>query len=481
MNMEFSRARQEKDKNFDGKFFFGVKTTGIFCRPSCPAPMAKEENVEYFDTMFAALEKGFRPCLRCRPDIEVEYYNGNVGGTSVVDRALQKIFDGYLNDHTLAELAVNLMISERHLRKLFVDNLGVPPIKIARYHKTLFAKKLLTSSNQSVTDIAFASGFGSIRQFNDAFKITFGKTPTEVRNLSRQAQAQDNTTLLLRYSPPFDFKQILKFLQIRAIKGVELVTDTSYSRTFRTQNTRGYFTVCDHPDQSALALSIVSDDIKCFMQVHNRVRQMFDLDTDFSDINKRFISDPLLSKGMDKNHVPRLPVAFDPFEFIIRAILGQQITVKAATTLAGRIARKGNLQTNESFPKGLNFFFPRPKELMDMDLNGLGITQTRQGTLQTAVQAIIDKTISLSPNQSLEAFNQQFSALKGIGPWTVNYVGMRGLGMIDSFPASDLGVIKAMMRDNKKPTIKDILKQSEKWRPYRAYAALCLWNSLKEK
>lgn len=481
MDTKFSRARQRKDKNFDGIFFFGVKTTGIFCRPSCPAPTAKEENVEYFDTIFAALEKGFRPCLRCHPDIEIDYYNGNANGTSVVDTALKNIFDGYLNDHTLAELAADLMISERHLRKLFVDNLGVPPIKIARYHKTLFAKKLLISSNKPVTDIAFASGFNSIRQFNEAFKATFGKTPTEARNLSQQAHIQDNTTLLLRYSPPFDFKQILTFLRIRAIEGVELVTNTNYSRTFRTRNTRGYFTVCDHPAQSALALSIVCDDIKCFMQIHNQVRRMFDLDTDFSDINKRFINDPLLSKGMDNSHMPRLPVAFDPFEFIIRAILGQQITVKAATTLAGRIAKRSNLQTDDSFPHGLHFFFPQPKEFMTMNLDKLGITKTRQQTLQTAIQAVIDKKISLSPNQSLETFNQQFSALKGIGPWTVNYVGMRGLGIIDSFPASDLGIIKAMMLDDKKPTVHNILKQSEKWRPYRAYAALCLWNSSKEK
>ncbi|MBI9091443.1 MAG: methylphosphotriester-DNA--protein-cysteine methyltransferase family protein [Desulfobacterium sp.] len=178
MNKEFSRARIKKDKNFDGKFLFGVKTTGIFCRPSCPSPVAKEENVTYFNTIFEAIEKGLRPCFRCRPDVDVEYYNGNISGVSVVNNALERIYDGYLNYHSIQDLAKELLLSDRHLRKLFVDNLGVPPIKIARHHKSLFAKKLLLFSDQSITDIAFASGFGSIRQFNTVFKTVFGKTPT---------------------------------------------------------------------------------------------------------------------------------------------------------------------------------------------------------------------------------------------------------------------------------------------------------------
>ncbi len=478
MHTDFSLARREKDKNFDGKFFFGVKTTGIFCRPSCPSPTAKEENVEYFDTIFEALEKGFRPCLRCRPDVEVDYYRGNVNGITIVNTALKLIYDGYLNNHSLAELADQLNISERHLRKLFVENLGAPPVKIARYHKALFAKKLLMTSSQPIVDIAFASGFGSLRQFNDAIKDIFGKTPTAIRKQS--SRPDSSTTLLLKYSTPFDFQQALDFMRIRAINGVEVVGDNFYSRTFRTGQACGYFTVKDNPKESALDLSIVSDDIKCFMEIHNRVRRMFDLDTDFTLINKRFVKDKLLSKGMENGHVPRLPIAFNPFEFVVRAILGQQITVKAASTLAGRIAKRANIIAGEDFPEGLNYYFPNESEFITMDLNDLGITKIRQETIRTTTQAIIDKTVSLSSNQSFETFHKSFIALKGIGDWTVNYVGMRGLGMIDSFPASDLGIIKALMKGDKKPTLKDIMKRSEKWRPYRSYAALCLWNSLKE-
>jgi len=482
MQQEYRQAREAKDKNYDGRFFFGVKTTGIFCRPSCPSPVAKEKNVLYFETLFQALEQGFRPCYRCRPDVEVAYYNGNVDGTFLVGAALEKIYGGYLHDHSLEALAAEVGISDRHLRKLFMDNLGVPPVAIARYHKALFAKKLLIYSEQSITDIAYASGFGSIRQFNDVVKKVFGKTPTSIRgdetteDMAEPLSGKPLTRLLLPYKKPLDFGQVLSFLRTRAIAGVEVVTEKSYTRTFRTEKTCGYFTVTDNPAESALELRIDCDDIRCYMEVHNRVRRMFDLDTDFSRINPQLATHDIMSKGMTDGHVPRLPVAFDPFEFVIRAILGQQITVKAATTLAGRIAQKAGLETGNGFPPGLTRFFPNAQELFDLDLSGTGITQTRQGTLKTTISAILDKTVNLSPNQSFEAFHRDFSALKGIGDWTVHYVAMRGLGMKDCFPATDLGVIKALTHGEKPPSKKEILTMAEAWRPYRSYATLCLWN-----
>jgi AraC family transcriptional regulator of adaptative response / DNA-3-methyladenine glycosylase II len=477
MNTEFSRARIKKDKNFDGTFLFGVKTTGIFCRPSCPSPVAKEENVIYFNTLFEAIEKGFRPCYRCKPDVEVEYYNGNIHGASVVNTALGKIYDGYLNYNAIQDLAKELHLSDRHLRKLFVDHLGVPPIKIARYHKSLFAKKLLLFSDQSVTDIAFASGFGSIRQFNDVFKEIFGKPPTMVREESMtKKSSQDNTTLLLKYKKPFNFSHILSFMKPRAMKGMEVITENSYARTFRTDRAKGFFVVKDNPERSALELRIACDDIKCYMEIHNRVRRMFDLDTDFTVINKKFARDKQLVQGMVEGHVPRLPIAFDPFEFVVRAILGQQISVKAATTLAARVARQAAMETGNSFPQGLDHFFPTPSELMNLDLGGLGVTRTRQATIKTAAQGILDRDVQLTANQSFDTFSKDFSKLKGIGEWTVNYVAMRGLGMLDSFPASDIGVIKALATEGTPPSKKEIMAMAEKWRPYRSYATLCLWN-----
>ncbi|KUK73568.1 MAG: DNA repair protein and transcriptional regulator, AraC family [Clostridiales bacterium 38_11] len=468
MNKEGYRiARVTKDKSFNGEFFFGVRTTNIFCRPSCPSPVAKEENVLYFDTMFKALEMGFRPCMRCRPDINVGYLNGNVDGAETVNTALEMIYDGYLSYHNISDLAKELFISERHLRKLFNDNVGIPPVKIARYHKAIFSKRLLLFSALSMTDIASVSGFGSIRQFNDVFKEIFGVSPSGMRKETyKGTEKHKEAVLLLPYEGHFDFNQMLLFMKDRAIKGVEVINDGSYSRTFRTNDAKGYFVVSNNPEKSALELRIVSDDIRCYMIIYNKVQKMFDLDRDLSVINEKLKRDPILSQGMDNGEVPRLPLAFDTFEFV----------VKAATTLAGRITEKAAIKCDDDYPIGLAYFFPTPEELKSLNLEQLGITKPQQSTLRKVVDGVIDNSISFTKNQSFEAFKNDFSAIKGIGDWTVDYVAMRGLGMVDSFPATDLGVINALRIDNKKLTRKEILKAAEKWRPYRAYATLCLWN-----
>lgn len=451
----YENARINKDRHYDGQFFFAVKTTNIFCRPSCPSPIAKKENVTYYETMFDALNHGYRPCRRCRPDVNVEYYNGNVDGAELVNKALGMIYDGYLNEHSLGDMAGTLGVTDRHLRNLFNDNIGMPPVKVAAYHRVLFAKKLLVYSDISVTDVAYASGFGSTRQFNDVFKDTFGQTPTEVRGVKINIAAGDSQTNLIDtkisedgtkqertseavmkipYEEPFDYEGILSFVGARAIKGVEVVGDGTYQRTFRIGEAKG-----------------ISDYLG---------------------------KDPLLIKGMKDGLVPRLPVAFNTFEFIIRAILGQQITVKAATTLAGRIAERFGMKVGNGYPDGLECYFPGPEELKEMSIEGLGITGIRQNTIRTVTEAVVNGTVSLSRNQSYEQFRNDFIALKGIGSWTVNYVAMRGLGMMDSFPAKDLGVIKALMDGDRKPSEKEILKRAEGWQPYRAYAALCLWYGL---
>ena len=226
-----------------------------------------------------------------------------------------------------------------------------------------------------------------------------------------------------------------------------------------------------------MALQVECEDITCYMPLYNRVRRMFDLDTCFADINQRFAHDCLLSRGMQDGHVPRLPVAFNPFEFTVRAVLGQQISVKAATTLAFRIARKAGSHTDRSFPCGLDLFFPTPQELMEIDLEDLGITRTRQNTIRTVTAGVLNGQFSLAANQSFAEFYKAFTALKGIGDWTANYVAMRGLGHMDCFPANDLGIIRALAVDGKAQTLKDMQAFSEKWRPYRTYAALCLWNA----
>ncbi|MFT5702396.1 MAG: AraC family transcriptional regulator of adaptative response / DNA-3-methyladenine glycosylase II [Desulforhopalus sp.] len=480
MNELLSKARILRDKNFDGKFFFGVQTTGIFCRPSCSSRVAKEENVQYFNTVFDALDNGFRPCLRCRPDIATDYYNGNPSGTLVVKEALEMIYDGYLHEHSIQDLASSLSLSGRHLRKLFIDNLGLSPGKIDRYHKVLFAKKMLLYSEKSITDVAFASGFGSLRQFNDVFKATFATPPSALRSKAKDTKNR-GASLRINYKKPFDFDSILSFLRKRAIKGVENVTTSSYSRTFRTESSSGFFVVANNSKDGCLELTIDASDLRCYMTIYNRVRKMFDVDTDFSAINARFSTDKHLSTGMVDGHVPRLPVAFDPFEAVVRAILGQQISVQAATTLVGRIVHEASIETTSEFPSGLDYFFPFSDELMGLEIGDIGITKTRQETLKTVTRAVLDKVIDISINQSFETFQSKFTALKGIGDWTAHYVAMRGLGMMDCFPYNDLVVIKALTINDTLPSKNEILERGELWRPYRTYATLCLWNSLKKK
>lgn len=480
MNLKLlSEARIAKNKSFDGQFFFAVKTTGIFCRPSCPSPVAKEENVEYYNTIFEALVKGYRPCLRCRPDIEIPYDQQNVDGVFIVEKALQLIYDGFLNRHSIKELSEALFISERQLRQVFVDNLGLPPVKIAKYHKVLFAKKLLLYSTLSLNDVIEASGFGSVRQFNLGFKEILDTTPSEMRKLGeKKLKSISNPILLLPYKDSFDFDQMIGFMRLRQLKGIEHITETSYSRTFRTDSSKGYFTVRDNKEAQALELEISSEGINAYMDVYHRVRKMFDMTTNFDLINAHLSQDSLLLKGMSSGKVPRLPVAFNTFEFVIRAILGQQVSVKAATTFAGRIVDAGGIMTDDYFPEGLTHFFPSVEEFKKLSLELVGLTKTRQQTVWNVVEALSEDVFSLSPNQSLGEFHKEFSTVKGIGDWTVYYVAMRGLGMVDGFPAMDLGVLLAMQEGENKPKKKEVLERAEKWRPYRAYATLCLWQGL---
>jgi AraC family transcriptional regulator, regulatory protein of adaptative response / DNA-3-methyladenine glycosylase II len=478
---KFRKARKLKDKNFDGIFYFAVKTTGVFCRPSCPAPIAKEKNVKYYDSIFTAMNEGFRPCHRCRPDIQTDYYKGNPAGSNIIKKALQLIYDGYLHEHSVPDLAEKLSLSERHLRKLFQDNIGISPSKIDRYNKILFAKKLLLHSNQSITDIAFASGFGSLRQFNDVFKASFNTTPSAIRKeIYLPGINQKDTSLEIKYTTPYDFLSILEFLKPRVLRGVEKITDSSYSRTFRTSNATGFFSIHNNIEKNCLQLSVHCSDLRCLMPVYNRVRKMFDVDTDFSSLNKRFANNPILSRGMHNNQIPRLPVAFDPFEVVIRAIIGQQLSVPAATTVTSRFAQETNILADSSFPDGLDYFFPLPEEVLNITLDGIGLTNTRQETIMKVVKAIIENKFELTADQSFETFRTNFTTLKGIGDWTAHYVAIWGLGLQDCYPYNDLRVIKALTLNGDRPTANTVKRAGMRWYPFRTYATLCLWNSLKE-
>jgi AraC family transcriptional regulator of adaptative response / DNA-3-methyladenine glycosylase II len=428
--------------------------------------------------MFEAMEAGFRPCHRCRPDIEVEYSNRNIDGASTVNEALIKIYDGYLNTHSINDLAESLFISARHLRKLFVENIGMPPIKIAKYHKSIFAKKLLLYSTMPITKVAFASGFRSVRQFNDVFKKLFDITPTAFRKKSVSNNATvDCMTLQIIYKKPFHFKQMLSFMKDQLIEGIEKINDNCYSRTFRINDAKGYFTISNDAVKSVLKLDIHSDDVRCYMTIYNKVRKMFDIDCNVIAISKHLSKDNLLCKGMLDGQILRLPIAFDPFEFIIKAILIQQASLKSATTLVSQIAKKMDCKTDSTYPNGLDYFFPSQDEFHFLNLDGIGITKTSQNIIKCILDNLSKNDLSLTYNQSFNKFYDDFSKIKGIENCTIQNVAMRGLGMVDSFPIKDLNIIKTLTINNIKPTTEEIAKISENWRPYRAYAALCLWNT----
>lgn len=423
----------------------------------------------YFETVKQALEEGFRPCKRCQPDIFVEHYQNNIEGIHVVHEALKMIENNYLLNHSLNNLAKALHVSLRHLRALFVHNIGATPIKIAMFQRALYAKNQLASTNKRITDIAFESGFGSTRQFNDVFKKTFSVTPTMYKK-SPEIYDIGRVVLTLPYDEFFDFSKVLDFLPHRMTRGVEVIRDGCYQRTYRLNDTFGFLSVSDKV--GVLEIEVYTNHILDCYEVYQRMIGLFDLNTDFDPILKRFKEDPILRKGLVDGQVPRLPKAFNAFELTIRAIINQQISIKATSTFMERLVKKANLQTPRCFPDGLDFFFPNSKQLYEMPLDDIGLTKTRQQTIQYVTEAIQSGDVSLTVNQSFDHFRKAFIQVKGIGDWTINYVALRGLGMVDSFPAKDLGVIKAL-KTNKEKELIDI---AEAWRPYRGYATLCLWH-----
>jgi len=462
----YSIARIKKDKSFDGQFYFGVKTTGIFCRPSCPCPIAKEENVVYFDSVIEAFDKGFRPCKRCQPDKFVEHYHKNLDGVELVQKSLKIIDSGFLVDHSLEDLSDYLYISNRHLRQLFADFLGTTPLKVSLFKKVLLAKEALRNTDWSITRVADGSGFSSTRQFNDVFKKYTQMTPSDFR---KSKEGLDAICLEIPYEEEFQINHILDFLPHRITRGVEKIEDNIYSRTFRIDSVCGYLEVEDKIGH--IELRVYTDKITVLYDIYQRIIGLFDLATDFKPIYEHFKSDDLLLEGLVDGTLPRLPKAFNPFELTIRAIINQQISIKATSTFMHRLVVKAGLST-VAYPDGLDYYFPRSQELYETDISDIGLTNTRQQTISNVVKALMEEQVSLSVNQSFEAFRKSFIQVKGIGDWTINYVALRALGMVDAFPAKDLGVVKALGTKNEK----EILTIAEKWRPYRGYATLCLWH-----
>jgi len=465
-----SRARLSRDARFDGKFFIGVLGSGVYCRPICPAPTAKEKNVRYFASAAAAAEAGFRPCLRCRP----ESSPGTpawLGTSNTVSRALRLIGESGLEDGGVEVLAERMGVGSRHLRRLFLRHLGATPTAVARTRRLHFAKKLIDETTLPMSQIALASGFGSVRRFNAGIREVYHRTPTQIRRLARQTSIQPENQYLfrLRFRPPYDWPGMLSFLAPRATPGVESVDLGRYRRSISLGGNHGYFEV-SLENENTLAVRVQFGDPHSLYAIIDRVRAMFDLTADWSAIAPSLRTDPVLRRRVEAVPGLRVPGCWNAFELATRAILGQQVSVRAATTLAGRIARAFGKPISAT--GGLTHLFPEPAVLADADVATVGLPRARAETIRAFARAVRDGRFTFEGVVDTEAFLARLCAIPGIGEWTAQYVAMRALGEPDAFPADDLGLQRALDSG----TARELERRAEAWRPWRAYAAMYLWT-----
>jgi AraC family transcriptional regulator, regulatory protein of adaptative response / DNA-3-methyladenine glycosylase II len=477
------RALQTRDGRFDGRLFAGVRTTGTYCRPICPARTPRRENVHFFPSAAAAQEAGFRPCLRCRPEISPAL--GSWRGTSnTVSRALTLIEAGALDSAGIEALAERLGIGERQLRRLFHQHLGASPIAVAQTRRVLLAKQLIHETHLSMADVAMAAGFGSVRRFNETFQHLFGRPPAELRRSRNNGGPglKDAVAIRLPYRPPYDWDFIVSFLAARAIAGVEAVSARCYARTIELNGARG--TICVEPGDGAwLKATIRFPRLETLPAIIARIRRLFDLAADPLMIGSHLAEDPILAPLVAERPGMRVPGAWDGFELAVRAILGQQITVPAATRLLGKLVGAYGSRFDDDRPevaglKGLTHLFPRPEGLAPLDLSTLGMPRSRAAALSGLAAAVAADPQIFALHRSLEDASERLRSLSGVGEWTAQYIAMRELREPDAFPAADIGLLRAMVDEQgRRPTPRQLLARSEKWRPWRAYAALHLWAS----
>jgi AraC family transcriptional regulator of adaptative response / DNA-3-methyladenine glycosylase II len=458
------RARRSRDARFDGRFFIGVITTGVYCRPICPARSAKDENVRYFPTAAAAQAAGFRPCLRCRPEAApgTPAWHGTSG---LVSRALRLISEGALDANGVDRLADRLGVTARHLRRLFRAHLGATPLEVALTRRVHFAKKLLDETTLPFDEVALASGFGSLRRFNGQIRETFARTPTQLRRLARRRVALDpeRYTLRLAYRPPFDWDAMLEFLRLRAIPGVESVVESRYRRTIGIDGRCGVIEVSRLEARSELELEVRFADSRALLGIVERARQMFDLGADPAVIAFHLESDPLLREKLVKHPGIRVPGAWDAFETAVLAILGQRAAAGAAAATAGRIAAM--FGSPVSAGEGLERMFPSPASLARAELERAGVSSSRAEAIRSLARQVADGTMSIR--------RSSLARLPGLTSWSAEYVAMRALGEPDAFPSGDK-VVSGMAGGL---TEAELDRRSEAWRPWRAYAVVLLWQA----
>jgi AraC family transcriptional regulator of adaptative response / DNA-3-methyladenine glycosylase II len=475
------RAFATRDPRFDGRVFAGVKTTGIYCRPICPARTPKPENVTFYPSAAAAQEAGFRPCLRCRPDAAPDL--GAWRGTSnTVSRALSLIEAGALDAADVEDLASRLGVGERQLRRLFRQHLGASPIAVAQTRRVLLAKQLLHETRLPMAEVAMAAGFGSVRRFNETFQQLFDRPPAALRRAGGHetgAAEGGAVTLRLPYKAPYDWEAMIAFLSARAVPGMEAVSADRYVRTLAMDGAHGTVAV-ERGEGEALVATVRFPGLQALPAVIARIRRVFDLAADPGMIGEHLSQDPALAPLVAARPGLRAPGAWDGFELAVRAILGQQITVEAARGLAAKLvaAFGDRLDDPTAADLGLTHVFPGPEHLIGQDIAALGMPRARGEALERLAQsAAADPTI-FGAQRTLEEAVARLRALPGVGEWTAQYIALRALREPDAFPHADIGLLRALADgDGHRPSPAELLARAEAWRPWRAYAAQHLWAS----
>jgi AraC family transcriptional regulator of adaptative response / DNA-3-methyladenine glycosylase II len=474
MELEFEacyRATRARDRRFDGRFFVAITSTHIYCRPICPARPPKRDNMRFYSNAAAAEGAGFRPCLRCRPE--------RAPGLAPVDAvsrligaAMAGIEEHALSSARVGELARALGVSERHLRRVTEAELGVSPIELAQTQRLLLAKRLLRETTLSLTQIAFAAGFGSVRRFNALFKSRYGLNPRAVRG---SVSLADGLNVQLEFRPPLAWTNLLAYLSLRAIPGVEMVDAKHYRRTVAIGDASGWIDVSMHASGTALNLEMSPSLSMHIGAVIARVKHLFDLGSAPAAVSELLEQDSILRASVKRIPGLRVAGAFDGFELAVRTVLGQQISVKSASTVSGRWAAAFGKPMATPYPE-LNRLAPRPQDVADRsedDLAALGMVGARARCLISLAKAVADRRVNLSLASDAEEQMEKLMTVPGIGPWTANYIAMRALHWPDAFPAGDLMLMRAANLKEKQLT-----RHSEAWRPWRAYAAHYLWQSL---
>ena len=486
------RALAAHDARFDGLFYVGVTTTGIYCRPVCTARTPGRTRCQFYSSAAAAEREGFRPCLRCRPELAPGNAPVDAGGR-IAHAAAAKIAAGALNDgRTLEDLAATFRISARQLRRIVQQELGVSPVELAQTHRLLLAKQLLTETALPMIDVARAAGFGSVRRYNHLFRQHYQLTPCDLRKGRKgrsgaESAAGDMVRLTLMVRPPFAWSTLLAFLRARTLAGVESVTDGRYSRTVRIGDVRGWLTVGPHPTRAnTLQLDVAASLVPVLPQVRAGVRQLLDLDARPDVIDAHLATDPRLKQLVKRRPGLRVAGAFDGFELALRVIIGQQVSVSAARTVAGRlVATLGEPMpetavASDTLPAGLTHFTPTPAEVAATSVNtlaSLGMPGKRAETIRALAAALADRQVFLDPGDDVDVVIEELRALPGVGEWTATCIAMRALHWPDAFPHGDLGVRKALGLTS----AKELTAAAEAWRPWRAYAVMHLWQSFADE